>query len=487
MSILNKEPIISKDNAVSLDKKAVEINNIPSIILMEEASGKISEQIIKDFPDIIEQKIVILSGIGNNGGDSLSLARRLIFYGNKPDIFLLSDKKGSRLFETQKSILSSLGVNFKSISLLNKSLKNYTLLVDGLFGIGYSYRKNADLDSLFDLINSSNIKTVSIDTPSGLNPDGHKSITADITYSVGFLKDYFFNISSRKYLGDIKDLKISFDLKNIGFTNKYYYINKIDEIKRKKDKFVHKYNKGSCITIGGDAGKFGSVIFASKSALRIGAGISLVITDKENVVPINKMSEEIIVDEFKNIYNHINKYKSVIIGPGLGIKNSSDIKYVISILKEDKSFLFDASFFSVFKKDNLKYLKNPPLLTPHTQELINFFGDEAQDIKNNTIYVVSKLAKKYKCYLLLKDTFFVFSTPDGESYIIDKPMRILAQAGSGDILTGIIGGLLSQGYSTFDSVFEGIRVFHNIAEKLSNKNYQSYVANEFIDNIEFFK
>ena len=163
------------------------------------------------------------------------------------------------------------------------------------------------------------------------------------------------------------------------------------------------------------------------------------------------------------------------------------MKFVEDILDQNKDFLLDASFFTIFKKDILKKIINPPILTPHTQEFISFFKEEASNLKNDTIRTVSKIAKKYNSYILLKDSFFTFSTPEGKTFIIEKQMRILAQAGSGDILSGLISGLLAQGYSKTESVFEGIRVFYNIAENLKDKNDKSYVANDFINNIELFK
>jgi len=396
---LDKSAIITLEESALLDKKAVSINNISPIDLMEEATEKILDRMVIDISDLKKRKIAILAGSGNNGGDALSLARKLFKKGINSDIYLLSDKKGSELFEIQKNKLQKININLHNIAALKDKIDNYNLIIDGLFGIGYSYRKNDLFEKTVELVNNSGAEIISIDIPSGLDVDDHTAINAFDTYSIGYLKNIFFNIITRKSVGNICDLKISFDIKNITPSMDSFYINKFPQLVRKTDNYVHKYKRGGCISVGGDAGKLGSIIFASKSALRIGAGISLVISDKDNVIPINKMSEEIIVDEYKNIKNYLQKYQSVIIGPGLNFKNKEDAKFIEDMLTEDFSFLFDASFFTIYKKDILNNIKHPPLLTPHTQEFISFFGDEATDLKKDTLSTVSSIAQKYRSYI----------------------------------------------------------------------------------------
>ncbi|MCK4798419.1 MAG: NAD(P)H-hydrate dehydratase [Spirochaetes bacterium] len=480
---LTKNSIIQKNEAVLLDKKAIEINNIPPLLLMEEAAGKIVTQLKNDFVALKDEKIAIISGWGNNGGDALSVARKLFFEGITTDIYIFSDKNGSELFETQKNILLSLSINLLDVKNLENNINNYTLIIDGIFGIGYSYREDKKLEDLFLLINESKSNIISIDVPSGLNNELHPSIIAAYTYSIGFLKEYFLNINTRKCLGIIRDLKISFDLNNIKLAKNILYYNSIIPIKKNKNNFVHKYSRGGCISIGGQKGKLGSILFTAESALRIGCGITLIITEETNIIPINTMSKNVIVDNFENYELYIDKYNAIIIGPGLNYSIEKNKEITKTIIKKDKQFILDASFFTLFDKNILKLFKTPPLLTPHTQEFKYFFTEESAGLNNNSIKTVSDIAQKYNAFILLKDSFLIFALPNGETIVYDNPMRILAQAGSGDMLTGIIGGIVSQGYSLKESVLEGIRVFYNIAEKLNSMNYVSYSPDMFIDMI----
>jgi NAD(P)H-hydrate epimerase len=113
----------------------------------------------------------------------------------------------------------------------------------------------------------------------------------------------------------------------------------------------------------------------------------------------------------------------------------------------------DASFFTVFDKNTLKNFKNSPILTPHVGEFKRFFRADAADLEKDTINTVKNSAVKYGCFILLKSSFITLATPDGKIYIFDRSNRILAQAGSGDLLAGLIGSKLSGGSESLDSIF----------------------------------
>lgn len=486
LSQLINNNIISIQDAILLDNKAREINNIPQIILMEEAAEKILINLKKDFIDIQNENIAIICGWGNNGGDALSVARKLFIEGINCDIYIFKDKKNSALNETQKTILLSFGIKLFDINQLKNNISRYSLIIDGIFGIGYKYREDKNTEDLFLLINNCKSKIVSIDVPSGLNIDSHASIKADYTYSIGFLKDYFFSINTRKNVGLIRDLKISFDINNIKLKQNIFYYNKILPIKKNTNNFVHKYSRGSCLAIGGSPGKFGSIIYTAESALNSGCGISCIITDENNVIPINNMSKKIIVDSFENLKLYLKKYNTIMIGPGLNLENKENKKYIEELILLNKNFILDASFFTLFDKKIIKKFTNPPILTPHSQELKYFFKEETTNLNSETLKTVSDISKKYNCCILLKESFMIFASPDGKIIVFDNPLRILAQAGSGDILTGIIGGILSQGYKVEEAVLESIRIFYEIAESFKSSGYNTYSPDNFIEMISKF-
>ncbi|MBN2547332.1 MAG: NAD(P)H-hydrate epimerase [Spirochaetes bacterium] len=474
--------VISLSDSILLDKMAEEKNKISDMILMEEASEKIYNQLKIDF-DLNTEKIAFICGWGNNAGDALSVARKIIFSGLNCDIYYFNDKQGTKLYNSHLEILKSINANLFNIEKLNKKIFQYTLIIDGLFGIGYKYRDDKYIYNLFNIINNTEAKVVSIDVPSGLDIENHNSIIADYTYSIGYIKDIFFNIDVRAKVGIIRDLKISFDINNIILKNKIIFFNEIIPLIRNSNNYIHKYKRGSCFFIGGSLGKLGAIIYSSESAFASGAGICLALTEKENIMPLNIMSKNIIFDDISNYKKHLRKYSTVLIGPGLELGDDNNKLLIKDIIKEDKQFVLDASFFSIFESSILNDFKKPPVLTPHSMEFMNFFQDESADLKSNTLKTVSNLSKKYKCFIVFKESFLIISKPDGSSYIFDNPNRLLAQAGSGDILAGMITGIISQGYDVFDSILEALRIFYKISSDLKDINSFSYSADDFISLI----
>jgi ADP-dependent NAD(P)H-hydrate dehydratase / NAD(P)H-hydrate epimerase len=481
LSSLTDKTVLHKDELKLLEKTAEDVNNIQPVILMEEASSKILEQLKKDF-DISAESICIIAGNGNNGGDALSLARKMYFESIKTDIYVFKDNNGTKLYELQKSILDSMKIGFFEIGELAANIGKYTIVIDGIFGIGFKDKGNRYVENIFRMINDSGSKIVSMDVPSGLFKDNY-SVRADFTYSIGFLKDYFFNINTRKSVGVIRDLKISFNLDNLGSHDLTYYLDSIDPMPIKKNNFVHKYSRGGCIFIGGSQGKLGSIAYSSESGLRSGCGISIVLTENTNISGLNSISKSIVIDDINNYEKYFNKINTVIIGPGLDLEESGNRETIRKIFSEDKYFILDASFFSQFDKSDLFAFKKIPILTPHSGEFRSFFKDEADGMENDTISSVRKVSVKYKCITVLKDSFITIGFPSGKVIIYDHPCRLLSQAGSGDILSGIIGGIMSQEKSPDQErmILESLRIFYDVAGMIASEGYKTYSPDHFID------
>ncbi|HQB62299.1 MAG TPA: NAD(P)H-hydrate epimerase, partial [Spirochaetota bacterium] len=256
----SSSPIISPEDSKILDLKASEINKIPPIVLMEEASSQILNRLQIDF-DLTALNVAIIAGWGNNGGDALSLARKLKNIGVKVKVFVFPNEKGSELYFIQKNILINSDFILSDVERFEEEAGDFSLIIDGIFGVGYKYRKNAGMDKLFEIINRSGATIVALDVPSGLNTDGGASVKADYTYSIGFMKDVFFNISARKFCGTVINLPISFNINNIKSAEKFYIDNIEEDKAEKKSDFVHKYQRGAVCSIGGSPGKYGSIIF----------------------------------------------------------------------------------------------------------------------------------------------------------------------------------------------------------------------------------
>lgn len=481
MSKLNNL-IISLKESKEIDELTIEKYHIPQIVLMEEAASKIFYQLKKDF-DLSSHNICLIAGAGNNGGDCLSLCRYLFFSNYNFDIYLLDSGNYSELNQIHQNILEKHQINLLSLDKLEQNIENYTLIIDGLFGIGYKPRDD-QFDLFFNTVNQSKKTIVSIDIPSGLNNENSSSIISNYTYSIGFYKDIFFNENTRYKCGIIKNINISFNSQDIQ-TQDTFYIDYIRPNNFGKNIFSHKYSKGSICCIGGSTGKYGAIIFCGESALSTGAGISLVLSDEENTKYLNTLSTSLIFDSFQNIDKYKNKYDTYVIGPGLNVTQISKA-VILELIKCDKSFILDASFFSAFTTETLSQFKKPPILTPHRGEFKLFFKEFSDEIEKDTINTVRKAAKKHNCFILFKSSFIIFASPNNSVVVFDRPNNILSQAGSGDILSGIIGGFISQGIEINDAIFESLRIFFDIADYYLKKEYRSYSHKDFIKKIRHY-
>jgi len=466
---LTRSPIISIKESRELDKYSIETLEIPSSVLMEEAAQrlycKIRKLITKD------NNIMIIAGEGNNGGDALSIARKLYFDDYRFEVYIYKPKsiKVGSLFETHLNILNNLNIKTKDLIDNFKGLEKADLIIDGLFGTGYRYSETAD--ELINKINKLQKKIVSIDIPSGLNQDSDGGICADRTLTIGYRKDIFYNTGLRKKCGRITNIPLSF--KMLTDKPRYNIINKI-QTKQINNHFVNKYSRGALLAIGGSDGMYGAINYSIKAAYSSGAGIVCLLTDKETIQQLNPLIPEAIIDQIDNINNYIpSKYTTTLIGPGLK-ESKNNISIITNILKMPNiKHILDASFFSMFKPEILNEIPITPILTPHSGEFCRFFGIDPSVFRSNTLSILSETSSKYRSYILLKDTFLALSLPDGRINIYDKQFRAAAQAGSGDIISGTIAGLLAQSEDYEYSIYRSIELFYKAINKIS-KNKNSY-------------
>lgn len=484
MLTLTTKPIISNEQSKALDEAALLKNGIPALALMEEASSAIFYSLKEDFPKLKERFIAVVAGWGNNGGDALALARRLHFAGYKVDIFLFSERQGSKLYEIQKGIAGSMGIEIYDMKRLAGLVRKYSLIIEGLFGVGYSYREDEAMERLFTVISESRAQVVAIDTPSGLTAEATPAVNADLTYSIGFYKELFYCLNGRRGAGRIKNLEISFDINHLTDRAESYYIEEITPLELEAGDFVHKYSKGALMAIGGSPGKLGSIVYSGLAGLKSGAGIGLVLTGKSSVAPMNSLTKILVIDSLDKIEDYIERYSTVVIGPGLELESAEDRARLKRIFSLEKQFILDASFFSHFDRTALHSFLKPPILTPHSGEFARFFADEAADLKENSMEAVRRVSERYHCYLLLKDSFITIGFPDKKIFVYDRASRVAAQAGSGDLLAGLIGGLASQGYHPEDAIFQGLRAFYSIIEEFKRRGCRGYDPDRFISLIE---
>ncbi len=471
-----------------LDNLAETQFEIPLSALMDNAGRGIFNELIKDFES---SSYAVFCGKGNNGGDGFVLSRYLKEAGKNVDIYLACDEnqlKGIALdaFNSAKEK----GISVKDIK---APVDEDAVVVDALLGISVTGAPRDSIKEAIDIINSlKNIK-VSVDVPSGLNADTGKVqgsvVRADYTYTLQLDKVGLNVYPGIEYVGIKKIIDIGIPEECVSclqFKNHLvdYEIAKTLLPKRKQNS--HKGNFGKVGIVGGSAGMAGSVCLAARAALKSGAGLVYVFVPDEifDVVSV-KLTEAIIVKE-SQFLQYVDKLDSIAVGMGYSqdIKKKHIIKQIARKFK--KTVVFDAGsigYFS-FNDELLKNKKCSAVLTPHTGEFSKLIKMSTEEIEANRMFLTVKYAKEYNCALLLKGAATLTGASSGELRINSTGNSGMATAGSGDVLSGIIAGLLSQGMNNYDAASVGAFI-HGLAGDLASyvKTEYGVTASDIVENI----
>ena len=483
-------PVITNADSKKLDILATQIHHIPDSVLMEQAASRIYAQLCRDY-DLQNERIALLVGTGNNGGDALALVRyfpKNVDY----DIYLAESGRYSLLNQMQQDILTSLGITFRSLASFCENASAYTLVIDALYGIGYRAGRTADpqLCRIAETLRENAAAVTAIDIPSGLaecsNADDGASrcICADRTYSIGFHKALFYDISARPCCGTIVNLPISFSIDDIDDDLKQrrtYLVSRDTAAQNHRpiSQFVHKYTKGAVCVIGGSRGRIGAAIHCGRAALSGGAGIVSALTNDDCLDSLNIAAPELVCDAIDNIESYLTKYQSFVIGPGVSLTSDKAAQLCQHFCRM-KHTVLDASFFTHYRPDVLKKFAAPPVLTPHVGECMTFFGLDKAQLCHNTIETVRRLAAEHGVYLLLKSATQYLGTPDGIVYVTDRPNAAAAQAGSGDLLAGLIAAQLCHAENIAEAVMSAVGMFYDGIEEVTRHSEQSYDIEVFL-------
>lgn len=262
---------------------------------------------------------------------------------------------------------------------------------------------------------------------------------------------------------------------------------------KRRERDSHKGNYGRVGILAGSRGMTGSAYLTCMASLKIGSGLvySIVAEDIFDIMSI-KLTEAIIIDindyKYPNIESIINdkKIDVLVIGPGMGISKEK-IELTKNIVENlTIPIVIDADGINClsYNMDSLKNNKGEIILTPHPKEMSRLIGKEVSYIQKNREKITKDLSMKYKVYTVLKGSKSVVSTPKGKIYINKSGNPGMSTAGTGDVLTGMIGGLIGQGYSMYESCVLGVFI-HGLAGDIAVKDLTEYslVASDLIDNI----
>lgn len=483
-------PILTPKEMYSLDSYLISNVGNESKLLMENAAVYTSHKIREILP--IKSKILILCGVGNNGGDGLALVRHLANYYAVSYVLIGDRVKQTIDNKYNYEILQKL--NLVEVQFEDLNLNNFDCIIDAIFGIGGKSPLSEEVAEIIYKINETDCTKIAIDIPTGL--DGETGIA----YTTTFKADYTYTMYAEKnglLLNDGKDYSGKVEVLNLGIPqrliNPYasiYKYNNILSLQRKHN--TSKFDYGKCLVLAGSENMSGAAALTCNAAISTGAGLVYLITTNKH----NSLYPEIIaytVDEYNpNILNNsdirklLDNSNSIVIGPGIG-KSNEISKLIVSIIDSypNKKFIIDADGISALEYNSV-YSKNITI-TPHIGEFANLIGKDRLEITDKLIILVKETASKMNINILLKGTTTIIS--DGEDVIlVSDGIPEMATAGSGDVLSGILGAQVNHNlFSNFIELIANAALTHINAAKNALNNNHSLIASDIIKGLKCIK
>ena len=482
-----------------LDKYTIEHEPISSIDLIERASKAIYHAISAEYDNRIS--FVVFAGPGNNGGDALAVSRMLAENGYNVSVFLfnihnhLSEECATnkqRILDGKKiKKFTEITVNFDP-----PTLDENTVVIDGLFGSGLNKPLSGGFASLVKYINASACKVISIDLPSGLMCEDNtyniptNIIKANQTFTLQQKKLAMLLADNQIFLGKIKVLDIRLSQEFIQNTDSPYQMveeNDIRSLLHHRNDFAHKGNMGNALIIAGSYGMAGASVLATKACLRAGVGKVTAVTPRRNyeIMQISVPEAVLQMDKDELYFSEpidTEKYNAMGIGPGLGSLENTAIALIAQIRRATCPIVIDADALNILANHRAWMQQLPPgaILTPHPKEM-----DRLNNGINNGSYdrlrKAQELAEHFQVYIILKGHYSALCLPDGHIFFNTTGNSGMATAGSGDVLTGIITGLLAKGYKQEEACKLGMYL-HGLAGDLAVKDLgkESLIASDII-------
>jgi hydroxyethylthiazole kinase-like uncharacterized protein yjeF len=488
--------ILSVDQIRAADAYTIANEPIASHDLMERAGKRCFEKIIDLFPN--EQCFTIFCGTGNNGGDGLVIARLLQIAGKDVSVNIIRfSPNESDDFTVNFQRLIELNVTFQDITEVGDLKLQDGVIIDALLGIGVTRKASGLLAETIAVVNSCKSPIIAIDFPSGIfgakntNDNLRVAIKAKITLTFQVPKLPFFLPENYENIGDwyLLDIGLHPDFIDNQSTD-YEMIDRgiINGLIQKRTPFNHKGTFGHALLIGGSHGKVGAIVLSAEACLRSGAGLLTVFAPSCGYEILQECIPEamVLTSEGQNeLSGEIPslKYSAIGVGPGIGTLPTTQL-FVDALLKgSDKPLLLDADALNIIAQNSwLDRIPKGSVLTPHPKEFERLFSQTESSEERIELLRIKAMA--LKLVILLKGRYTAIATPDGKVFFNTTGNPGMGTAGSGDVLTGIITGLIAQGYSPVDASILGVHL-HGLAGDLATNELgaEAVIASDIISHI----
>jgi NAD(P)H-hydrate epimerase len=462
--------LATAEQAQQIDQQAQSEYSISAETLME-AAGTLAAREIEQlyFSELARGEALVICGPGNNGGDGMVVARHLQSRGRRVRV-LLADEPKSPLLRLQWNRLRNIDVPLASE---NFDLNETTLIVDAMFGIGLSKTVGNPWSRWIKAINESKKTVVSLDTPSGLNVDTGQVegavVHADTTLTFGLAKPGFFMADGPQCVGRLRILNIGFPkvlVEKLAATVSLFTEREAAQALPGRADQTHKGSHGHVAVIAGQPGFWGAGVLASHAAFRIGAGYVTWASHTNPVDQVQQVPECLMAQLDADFF--AKKWTAIAIGPGLGVTEAT--ARAIDRLKSmpQVPVVIDADGIMAAHQYGLLPLPAYWVATPHPGELARVLETTTEALNANRILAARAAHERLGCVVVFKGFRTVID--DGErTVLIPVGNSALAKAGTGDVLTGMIAGLLAQGVLPRSAAATGAYLHGRIADEFQTQ------------------
>jgi NAD(P)H-hydrate epimerase len=489
--------IFSAEQIRKADRYTIEHEPIASIDLMERASKAFVHWFVKKYEKSV--KVASVCGTGNNGGDGLAVSRLLLEKGYQVVPWVLRfGKGGSGDFKTNLNRLSSLTATREVHAASDFSIDKHRpdVIIDAVFGSGLTRPVEGPYAEVLRMINESGAEVVAIDIPSGLFCDNHSGgdaiVQADQVVSFQLPKLAFLMPENRDYVGQWSVVDIGLSRAFLKKEETNYLLLRKPQVRRylkSRKKFDHKGIYGSALIVSGSYGKMGAAVLSARACLRVGAGLTTVHAPSagydiiQTAVPEAMASTDVNQRFISNIPG-IEKYDAIGIGPGIDTHMDTVSALERLLSSYDGPLVMDADALNILSahKDLQRHLPKDTILTPHPGEFKRLAGSWTHDFEK--LQKLQDMARELEVCIVLKGYHTAVALADGRVYFNTTGNPGMATGGSGDVLTGILTGLLAQGYVAGEAALLGVYL-HGLAGDLAcaQKGEEALIASDITEHL----
>lgn len=471
-----------------LDRLTIQ-SGTPGHVLMERAGEGATAALLETFPHVRANKkksVVVIAGKGNNGGDGFVMARLLKKQGVACEVMLMAKRtavsgdaaRNLQAFVRMRGRVTEI-TQAEQIGLVQDKLSRCSLVVDALLGTGLNAPVRGLAATLIDLVNTRGVPVVAVDIPSGLDADrGHAlgtAIQAELTTTFGYPKVGQVIYPGVAYVGRLVMVDIGIAADAVAAVQPHMGLlvpEEIGNLIHERQPEAHKGDFGHLLVLAGARGKSGAALLCASAALRAGTGL-VTLGGPQSLLPIfSTVLLEAMTHPLperadgslrlapKALQHALDGRTAVAFGPGIGVSDDT-IKLTRWLLRESRlPLLIDADGLNCLATDPgmLLSASGPVVLTPHPGEMARLAKTTNAEVQANRVDTARAFATHYQCYVVLKGARTVIAAPNGQLWINSTGNPGMASGGMGDVLAGVIGGLLAQGYEAPEACQLGVYV-----------------------------